>query len=117
VRSRLPKYRCVRLTVFVLLALQLVFGLPLQSIAASAPSAAAHADCVGQHQSQGNPLPAAGHHDCCRTGACQCQCFPTPAAFDVTLFSYVATSPDLPAPADTQFVAPRIDEFLRPPIA
>jgi hypothetical protein len=59
----------------------------------------------------------AGNHDCCHVSACQCQCVYTPAAFDLPPLADVATSVALPSLSSAQFVAPRIDEFLRPPIA
>jgi len=133
---------------FVLLAFQLIVGLPLQTAQAAldgfgAPmsvptphtptahtstaivSTAAHADCP-MHDSAhaataanggGDKHAPTGTHDCCHVNACQCQCLYTPAAFDLSPLADAATSVVLPSLAGAQFVAPRIDEFLRPPIA
>ena len=56
-------------------------------------------------------------HDCCHASACQCHCVYTPGAIDVPALSNIATSVAVPSLAATQFIAPRVDEFLRPPIA
>jgi hypothetical protein len=56
-------------------------------------------------------------HDCCHASACQCHCVYTPGVVDVPALSNIATSVAVPSLAATQFVAPRVDEFLRPPIA
>ena len=56
-------------------------------------------------------------HDCCHASACQCHCVYTPGLIDVPTLSNIATSVAVPSLAATQFVAPRVDEFLRPPIA
>src|SRR3954467_14616360 len=56
-------------------------------------------------------------HDCCHASACQCHCVYTPGLIDVPMLSNIATSVAVPSLAATQFVAPRVDEFLRPPIA
>lgn len=55
-------------------------------------------------------------HDCCHANACQCQCVYTPGAIELPALSSLAASVAVPGLAATQFVAPRIDEFLRPPI-
>jgi hypothetical protein len=86
--------------------------------------AAANADCPlhdAAHgtapATSGNKHAPTGNHDCCHVSACQCQCVHTPAVFDLPAFADVATSVALPPFSSAQFVAPRIDEFLRPPIA
>ena len=56
-------------------------------------------------------------HDCCHANACQCHCVYTPGAIDLPMLSNIATSVAVPSLAATQFIAPRIDEVLRPPIA
>jgi len=56
-------------------------------------------------------------HDCCHASACQCHCVYTPGVIDVPVLSNIATSVAVPSLAATQFVAPRVHEFLRPPIA
>jgi hypothetical protein len=93
--------------------------------ATTAPTAAttAHADCPmhdatngATHANGGNKQGPPGNHDCCHVNACQCHCVYTPAAFALPLAN-VATSVALPSLSSAQFVAPRIDEFLRPPIA
>lgn len=56
-------------------------------------------------------------HDCCHANACQCHCVYTPGAIAVPSLANIATSIAVWFLAATQFVAPRIDEFLRPPIA
>jgi hypothetical protein len=150
----------------VLLAFQLIVGLPLQAaqaaldgpvgmqaktisgarlvaraamamVPASAPIPAppahsstpvagttANADCPMHDAAHGatrandsNKQAPAGNHDCCHVSACQCQCVYTPAAFDLPPLADVATSVAIPSLSSAQFVAPRIDEFLRPPIA
>ena len=55
-------------------------------------------------------------HDCCHASACQCHCVYTPGLIDFPALSSIATSVAVPSLAATQFVAPRVDEFLRPPI-
>jgi hypothetical protein len=140
--SRLAKTLPAKAALFVLLAFQLIVGLPLQTAQAalarpdapmpaptvhsSTPIAttAAHADCP-MHDSAHGAMPAnggnkhapTGNHDCCHVNTCQCQCLYTPAAFDLSPLADVATSVVLPPLSSAQFVAPRIDEFLRPPIA
>jgi hypothetical protein len=117
---------------FVLLALQLVFGLQLQaaravaspmpmpmhgvvhhSPATSAPVGEAAVDQASQPDCPEHSTP----HDCCHASACQCQCVYTPGAIALPALANIATSIAVPSLATTQFVAPRIDEFLRPPIA
>ena len=56
-------------------------------------------------------------HDCCHASACQCHCVYTPGAIALPSLADIAASVAVPSLATTQFVAPRIDEFLRPPIA
>jgi hypothetical protein len=145
VRSRPAKILSTKAALFVLLAFQLIVGLPLQTAQAALDSAApmsretahssalnatsiAHADCP-MHDAAHGATPAndsnkqaphqapAGHHVCCHVSACQCQSVYTPAIFDLPPLAYVATSVAIPALSSAQFVAPRIDEFLRPPIA
>jgi hypothetical protein len=142
VRSRLVKTLSAKAALFVLLAFQLIVGLPLQTAQAavdglgapmSMPTAhtstaivttTAHADCP-MHDSAHGATPAnggnkhapTGNHDCCHVNACQCQCLYTPAAFDLSPLADAATSVVLPSLSSAQFVVPRIDEFLRPPIA
>jgi hypothetical protein len=144
VRSRPIKLLSAKAVLFVLLALQLIVGLPLQAAQAaldlpvsttahsSAPIAAtetpvattSNADCP-MHDATHGATPASGdnkhapsgNHDCCHVSACQCHCVYTPAALDLPPLSDVATSVALPSLSGAQFVAPRIDEFLRPPIA
>jgi hypothetical protein len=169
VRSRLAKILSAKAALFVLLAFQLIVGLPLQTAqaaldrpadtrvamhaktiagaqlvarAATVPAPApigarpndvplnlsatttAHADCPmhdGAHgatrTSGGNKHAPTGNHDCCHVSACQCQCVYTPAAFDLPAVAANTASVVLPSLSSAQFVAPRIDEFLRPPIA
>jgi hypothetical protein len=59
----------------------------------------------------------AGTHDCCRAGACQCNCVYTPAIIDLSPLANPTLPVAVPTPADAQFVPTPIDEFLRPPIA
>ena len=56
-------------------------------------------------------------HDCCHANACQCHCVYTPGAIALPALADLAASAAMTSLATTQFVAPRIDEFLRPPIA
>jgi hypothetical protein len=58
-----------------------------------------------------------GTHDCCHASACQCHCVYTPAAMALPALANNVTSDSIPSLASAQFVAPRIHEFLRPPIA
>jgi hypothetical protein len=128
VRSRATKILSTKAALFVLLAFQLIVGLPLQTVQAALdrpahmPEAmqAANADCP-MHDAAHGATPVkqapAGNHDCCHVSACQCQCVYTPAAFDLPPLADVATSVAIPSLSSAQFVAPRIDEFLRPPIA
>jgi hypothetical protein len=142
--SRRVKILSAKAALFVLLAFQLIVGLPLQTAQAafdrpvdsvqtpvhtahsSTPIATttAHADCPMHDAAQGATPADGGHkhaptgnHDCCHVSACQCQCLYTPAAFDVSPLANFATSVVLPSLSSAQFVAPRVDEFLRPPIA
>jgi hypothetical protein len=138
----LVKSLSAKAALFVLLAFQLIVGLPLQTAQAAldglgtpmsvqtahtstaSVTTAAHADCP-MHDSAhaatvangGNKHAPTGTHDCCHVNACQCQCLYTPATFDLSPLADAATSVVLPSLSGAQFVAPRIDEFLRPPIA
>jgi hypothetical protein len=58
-----------------------------------------------------------GTHDCCHASACQCHCVYTPAAIALPALANIVTSDSIPSLDSAQFVAPRIHEFLRPPIA
>ncbi|MFL6605194.1 MAG: CopL family metal-binding regulatory protein [Steroidobacteraceae bacterium] len=133
-RRRLAKILHPKAALFVLLVFQLVVGLPLQTARAALDGhdvptpattvASAQADCPmhdsphGMMPSQGvNKHATAGHHDCCHVTACQCHCVYTPAAFDLPPPADVATTVAIQSLSSAQFVAPRIDEFLRPPIA
>jgi hypothetical protein len=94
------------------------------SAATTAAAATGQADCP-MHEAAHGATPAqggnkhapAGNHDCCHVSACQCHCVYTPAAFDLPPLADVATTVAIPSLSSAQFVAPRIDEFLRPPIA
>lgn len=129
----------------VMLALQLVFGLQLQAAQAAAlpmtesmHMGSAHTSSHGGYSSFGATSAAHAHstdastadsaaapdchthsepHDCCHAGACQCHCVYTPGAIALPALVGIAASVAVPSLATTQFVAPRIDEFLRPPIA
>jgi hypothetical protein len=127
--------RSMKAVLFVLLALQLVLGLQLQAARAvaspmpTAMHAGAHhspatSTSVGgaaiDHGDQASQPDCPDHstpHDCCHASACQCQCVYTPGAIALPALANIATSIAVPSLATTQFVAPRIDEFLRPPIA
>jgi hypothetical protein len=134
VRSRPTKILSTKAALFVLLAFQLIVGLPLQTAqaaldasigthAAMQAETVAHADCP-MHDAAPGAIPAgggnkqtpAGHHVCCHVNACQCQCVYTPVVFDLPPLAD-ATSVAISSPSSAQFVAPRIDELLRPPIA
>ena len=128
------KRRPMKAVLFVLLALQLVLGLQLQAartVASPMPSAmhgmvhhspvtsTSVGAAVVDHDDQASLPDCPEHstpHDCCHAGACQCQCA-TPGVISLPAFANIATSVAVPSLATTQFVAPRIDEFLRPPIA
>ena len=117
---------------FVLLALQLLLGLQLQAAKAVASpmplsmhgmvhhsaSTSVGAAVVDQGDQASHPdCPEhSTPHDCCHASACQCQCA-TPGAIGLPSLANIAASIAVPSLATTQFVAPRIDEFLRPPIA
>ena len=58
-----------------------------------------------------------GTHDCCQASACQCHCVYTPGSIALPALANIATSVAIPSLASARIVAPRIDEFLRPPIA
>jgi hypothetical protein len=136
VRSRHTKILSTKTALFVLLALQLIVGLPLQTAQAALDSPVgmqaaamqaktiAHADCPMHDAAPGaipdgggNKHAPTGNHVCCHVSACQCQSVYTPAIFGLPPLGDVATSVAIPALSSAQFVAPRIDEFLRPPIA
>ena len=116
----------------MLLALQLVLGLQLQAAQAVASPTqtshmmSAHAADVTADAAAGDADHASGHtdcpqhsspHDCCHASACQCHCVYTPGTIALPSLADIAASVAVPSLATTQFVAPRIDEFLRPPIA
>jgi hypothetical protein len=131
-RRPIAKIRFSKAVLLVLLALQLVIGLQLQvaraaSVHTTLPPAAgavsqpasdrAQADCP-THSAHGTDKHAPmGTHDCCHASACQCHCVYTPAALALPALANIVTSDSIPSLASAQFVAPRIDEFLRPPIA
>ena len=134
VKHFLPAKRFSWNAVFLaLLALQLALGLQLQAARAAASpmplamhSMAHHApvgslDAATVEQGDQASLPDCPKHsmphDCCHANACQCQCAYTPGAMALPALPNIATSVALPSLDATQFVAPRIDEFLRPPIA
>jgi len=121
----------------VLLALQLVLAFQLQAVQAVAASMPAHGAMQLHTDSQAvaaatfDPAAAAADsatsqpdcpehstpHDCCHANACQCHCVYTPGAIALPALADLAPSAAMTSLATTQFVAPRIDEFLRPPIA
>jgi hypothetical protein len=169
VRSHPTKILSAKAALFVLLAFQLIVGLPLQTAQAALdipagatrldmPAAtrahavtatpspdpatpsptsatpspdtatpiafAANDDCPMHDAAHGtapvegsNKHAPAGNHDCCHVSACQCHCVYTPAAFDLPPLADFMSRLALPSLSSAQFVAPRIDEFLRPPIA
>jgi len=109
----------------------------MTSVPASSADAAAQPDCPNHSTARGtasgvhsetNSSGHSGHapwgkhapmgtHDCCHASACQCHCVYTPGAISLPALANIATSVAIPSLANTQVVAPRIDEFLRPPIA
>jgi hypothetical protein len=117
----------------MLLLLQMALGLGLQAARAVASpmpvtmhSMAHHAVATSADAAaleQGNPASQPDcpkhsmPHDCCHASACQCQCAYTPGAMTLPALANIATSVAVPSLDATQFVAPRIDELLRPPIA
>jgi hypothetical protein len=125
------KRRPLKAVLFVLLTLQLMLGLQLQAaraVGSPMPSAMhgmahhspASASIDAADVDQGAHPDCPDHstpHDCCHANACQCQCVYTPGAIALPALANIATSIAVPSLATTQFVAPRIDEFLRPPIA
>ena len=144
-RRQIAKTVCFKAVLLMLLALQLVLGLQLQvaqaaaapvpmpSVAATAAqldcpthsahganhglhSAANYATGTVEHVSTGNHAPM-GDHDCCHASACQCHCVYTPVGIDLPALANIETSVSIPSLAGAQFVAPRVDEFLRPPIS
>jgi hypothetical protein len=81
-------------------------------------NAAGGDDAAGAAHTAGtNKHAPAGDHNCCHASACQCHCTYTPAAAGLPAWCADARAVAVPSIASTQFVAPRIDEFLRPPIA
>jgi hypothetical protein len=140
VRSRPFKF-----ALLILLVFQLALGLQVQGVHASDMYAGASHAGAGHIGAAGHAGAAAGHvgtgravvpphvdcpmhagtdkqapmgtHGCCRASACQCHCVNPPAAVELPALANIATSVAVPSLADAQFVAPRIDEFLRPPIA
>jgi hypothetical protein len=73
-----------------------------------------------EHAPPGKHAPMGAHdgtHDCCQASACQCHCVYTPGSIALPALANIATSVAIPSLANAQFVAPCIDEFLRPPIA
>lgn len=72
---------------------------------------------LGKHAPMDTGTHDEGTHDCCHASACQCHCVYTPASIGLPALANIATSVAIPSLANAQFVAPRIDEFLRPPIA
>jgi hypothetical protein len=62
-------------------------------------------------------LGGTGRHDCCQASACQCHCVYTPGSIALPTLANIATSVAIPSLASARVAAPRIDEFLRPPIA
>jgi hypothetical protein len=123
----------------VLLALQLVIGLqfqvaqaasvrmamPHEAGAMSQPAGAvsqsadagAQVDCPTHSTHHATEHAPMGTHDCCHASACQCHCVYTPAAIALPALANILTSDSIPSLASAQFAAPRIHEFLRPPIA
>jgi len=89
--------------------------------ASSGPTSAAHAYSPLASPADSAATPDCHTHsaprDCCHAGACQCHCVYTPAVIALPISANTTTSAAVPALASTQFVAPRIHEFLRPPIA
>jgi hypothetical protein len=66
---------------------------------------------LGKHATGGT-----GTRDCCQASACQCHCVYTPGSIALPALANIATSVAIPSLASARVVAPRIDEFLRPPI-
>jgi hypothetical protein len=85
-----------------------------QNSVATDPAGAA---AVGTHPVGTDKQGPMGTHDCCHASACQCHCVYTPAAITLPALADILTSDSIPSLASAQFVAPRIHEFLRPPIA
>lgn len=85
-----------------------------QNSVATDPAGAA---AVGTHPVGTDKHGPTGTHDCCHASACQCHCVYTPAAITLPALADILTSDSIPSLASAQFVAPRIHEFLRPPIA
>jgi hypothetical protein len=80
-----------------------------------------HAEHGAQQLTRGAPHPthhgSHGAHDCCHANACQCDFIQTPAIIDSLAMNRLAGSATLPRLSSDPFVAPRIDDVLRPPIA
>jgi hypothetical protein len=112
------KIRSSQALLLLLLALQLVIGLQFQVARAASVHMTSHVqtDCPDHPAGTDNHAPM-GSHDCCHASACECHCVYTPAAIALPALANIVTSDSLPLLASAQFVAPRIDEFLRPPIA
>jgi hypothetical protein len=72
---------------------------------------------MGGHDSGAIQHIPMGGHDCCHASACQCHCVYTPGAIVFPALANIETSVAISSLVNTRFVAPRIDEFLRPPIA
>jgi len=72
---------------------------------------------LGKHVPMGTGAHDGGTHDCCQASACQCHCVYTPGSIAHPALANIATSVAIPSLASARIVAPRIDEFLRPPIA
>ena len=72
---------------------------------------------LGKHAPMGTGTHDESTHDCCQASACQCHCVYTPGSIALPALANIATSVAIPSLASARIVAPRIDEFLRPPIA
>jgi hypothetical protein len=119
VRHRpIAKTRLSKAALLVVLALQLVIGLQLQVARAASVhmTMQVQTDCPTHPAGTDNHAPM-GTHDCCHASACQCHCVYTPAAIALPALANIMTSDSIPSFDSAQFGAPRIDEFLRPPIA
>ena len=71
---------------------------------------------TASHGSDGSHGPQ-GSHECCQATACQCHCVQTPALLDLLALIQPSTSLIFPLFSSAPLAAPRIHEFLRPPIA
>lgn len=131
------KIRSSKAVLLVLLAVQLVIGLqfqvaraasvhmtmpPVAGVMSQRAGAGAHTDCPthaangATHSAGTNNHSPMATHDCCHASACECHCVYTPAAIALPALANIVTSDSIPSFDSAQFVAPRIDEFLRPPI-